>query len=52
MAVMSLEIEIAAPVSKVFDYVTDVETHPAYADFVSSVRITSSIRRGKGVTFV
>lgn len=49
---MTLEIEIAAPVERVFDYVTDVETHPVYADFVASVEITSSLKQGAGVKFV
>ena len=52
MAEIRVEIEIAAPVKKVFDFVADVETHTLYAGhFVESVTITSTIRRGKGVTF-
>lgn len=52
MAEGRVEIEIAAPVKKVFDFVADVETHPLYdGEFVESVKITSSRRRGKGVTF-
>ena len=52
MAEVRLEIEIAAPIKKVFDFVADVETHPLYAGhFVSSVRITSTKRQGAGVTF-
>lgn len=52
MAEGRVEIEIAAPIKKVFDFVADVETHPLYdGDFVESVKITSAKRRGKGVTF-
>ena len=52
MAEVKLEIEIAAPVKKVFDFVANVETHPLYAGhFVKSVRITSNKRQGKGVIF-
>jgi len=51
MAEVRVEIEIVAPVDKVFNFVADVETHPLYADFVESVRITSVLKRGKGVTF-
>ena len=52
MADVRLEIEIAAPIKKVFDFVADVETHPLYAGhFVRSVRITSTKRKGIGVTF-
>ncbi len=52
MAEVKLEIEIAAPIKKVFDFAANVETHPLYAGhFVSSVRITSTKRRGIGVTF-
>ena len=52
MAEGRVEIEIAAPVKKVFDFVADVETHPLYdGEFVESVKITSTRRRGKGVTF-
>lgn len=52
MAEGRVEIEIAAPVKKVFDFVANVETHPLYdGDFVESVKITSTKRRGKGVIF-
>ncbi len=51
MADVRLEIEIAAPIRKVFDFVADVETHPLYAEFVGSVKITSAKKRGIGVTF-
>lgn len=52
MAEGIVEIEIDAPVKKVFDYVADVETHPIYdGHSVDDVRITSTKRRGKGVTF-
>lgn len=34
MAQMRMEIEIAAPVDKVYDFVANVENHPRYADFV------------------
>ncbi len=52
MAEVRVEIEIAAPIKKVFDFVADVETHPFYAGhFVSSVRMTSTKRQGIGVTF-
>lgn len=46
-----LEVEINAPVDKVFEYVSDVETHPKYAEFIKTVEITSSIKRGVGVVF-
>ncbi|MBM2832423.1 MAG: hypothetical protein HW414_1475 [Dehalococcoidia bacterium] len=52
MAEGRVEIEIASPVKKVFDFVADVETHPLYdGEFVESVKITSAKRRGKGMTF-
>ena len=51
MAVIRVEVEIAAPAKKVFDYVADVETHPLYADFVKCVKITSKQKSGKGVNF-
>lgn len=46
-----LEIEIAAPVDKVYDFVANVENHPRYADFVERLEITSPYRLGLGVTF-
>lgn len=36
-----VSIEIDAPVEQVFEYVSDVRTHPEYADFVDSVEIVS-----------
>jgi len=51
MAQMRMEVEIAAPVDKVYDFVANVENHPLYADFVEKLEITSPYRRGLGVTF-
>lgn len=51
MAKMQLEVEIAAPVEKVYAFVADVENHPRYADFVERLEITSPHRQGLGVTF-
>lgn len=51
MAYMKLEIEIDAPVEKVYEFVANVENHPLYADFVERLEITSPYRRGLGVTF-
>ncbi|MBI4289583.1 MAG: SRPBCC domain-containing protein [Chloroflexi bacterium] len=47
-----VETEIRAPLEKVFAFVCDVDTHPLYAQFVESVKITSPVRCGVGVTFV
>lgn len=49
---ITVEIEIRAPLEKVFAFVCDVDTHPLYAQFVQSVKITSPIRSGVGVIFV
>ncbi|MDP2935861.1 MAG: SRPBCC family protein [Dehalococcoidia bacterium] len=51
MAQMRMEILIAAPVDKVYDFVANVENHPRYADFVERLDITSPYRLGLGVTF-
>ncbi len=52
MAEMKLQVEIEAPIKKVFNYIADVSTHPQYATFVASIKFLTTQRIGAGVKFV
>ena len=52
MAEMKLQVEIEAPIKKVFNYIADVSTHPQYATFVASIKFLTTKRIGVGVKFV
>ena len=49
MAEMKLQVEIEAPIKKVFNYIADVSTHPQYATFVASIKFLTTKRIGVGV---
>jgi len=51
MAQMRMEIEISAPVDRVYEFVANVENLPRYADYVERLEVTSPYRFGLGVTF-
>jgi len=51
MGKMEVSVLIDAPVSKVYRFVSNIETHPRFADICKSLKITSRKRRGVGVTF-
>jgi uncharacterized membrane protein len=43
--------KIKAPIDRVFHFIGDVETHPRYAEFCLSVKVTSPTRGAVGTTF-
>lgn len=51
MGKMEVSVLIDAPVSKVYRFVSNIETHPRFADICKKLKITSRKRHGVGVTF-
>lgn len=43
-------IEIKAPREKIFEYVSDLESHPEWVKWAKQVEVTSPTTRGVGVT--